>query len=69
MTDWIFDNMGWVFLALLGLVVGLLVLAENDARAEFMHECIEARPQYECTAMWRSAQPQVQVVPVPMIIR
>jgi hypothetical protein len=52
----------------LGLIALVLVAVASDAkaRARFMEQCIEDRPEYECTAMWRAGE--ATVVPVPIVI-
>jgi hypothetical protein len=47
------------FVALIWFVLaGLMAADEREARekAEFMVECQEAQPKYECTAMWRAGE-------------
>jgi hypothetical protein len=59
--EWFKDRDG-VELLIIGGVVGILVLVvlqvtlESNERAEFMRECEQDRPKYECTAMWRSGK-------------
>lgn len=48
------------------LILSLIVVAvtlESNEKAEFMLECEQDRPKYECTAMWRSGDK-----PTPVII-
>jgi len=56
----------------LGMIIGITVLflmvvvalvLESNEKAEFMRECEQERPKYECTAMWRSGDK-----PTPVII-
>lgn len=53
---------------IVGSIVGLLVavgwgsyLAAQD-KAEFMRECEQDRPRYECTAMWRAGEKPAPIV-------
>ena len=41
------------------LLVVLQVTLESNEREEFMRECEQDRPKYECTAMWRSGKKPV----------
>lgn len=70
--DWVFNNLGKCVLLLAGLMFALLVLAvigESANRADFMAECLQDRKQYECTAMWKSSQPQTTFIPVMIPVR
>lgn len=56
-------------LVLIGVLVGFIIaVAKVDTanRLEFMAECEQHRPKYECTALWRAGEPGV--VPVPVVI-
>ncbi len=57
---------GALWFCVLLFVVGIpaMVYQETKARDEFMKECLQERPQYECTAMWRSGRKNTTVVPV-----
>jgi hypothetical protein len=69
--DWLFVGFLTLLLALvLAMGFGIVAQARADgkARAEFMAQCEEHRPAYECTAMWRDGEPETVVAPVPMFI-
>ena len=36
------------------LLLALAIILESNEKAEFMRECEQDHPKYECTAMWRS---------------
>ncbi len=47
------------------LILSLIVVAvtlESNEKAEFMLECEQERPKYECTAMWRSGDKPAPIV-------
>ncbi len=47
------------------LILSLIVVAvtlESNEKAEFMRECEQERPKYECTAMWRSGDKPAPIV-------
>ncbi len=47
------------------LILSLIVVAvtlESNEKAEFMLECEQDRPKYECTAMWRSGDKPTPIV-------
>ena len=49
-------------------LVGLIVLAGKAAQAErekFMRDCMRDHKEYECTIMWKEAQPDTQTIIVP----
>lgn len=39
-----------------------------ERQAAFMDDCLQHRPQYECTAMWRAGENHTSVVPVPVVV-
>ena len=57
----------WIIACIVGLLVAVgwgSYLAAQE-KAEFMAECKQDRPSYECLAMWRSGnKPTTIVVPV-----
>jgi hypothetical protein len=72
MGDWIYDNFGIIFIAVLGLFFGLLygaLSSEKQRHEEFMEACMHDRQKYECTALWRAGSTQTSVVPVIVPIR
>lgn len=63
--DWIIDHPIKALLGLLAVLFGLVWLilsAESKNYQAFMTECLEHRPRYECTSMWRSSQPDIIMV-------
>lgn len=71
MSDWIFNNFGWVLVAAIVVMGALFMAAEkskSEAKQKFMDECLKERKQYECTAMWRAGQSQSGSTYVPIII-
>lgn len=54
------------------LIVVMLALilwagkAQNEARLKFMEGCMRDHEEYECTLMWKEAQPDTQTVIVPV---
>jgi hypothetical protein len=67
--DWIFDNLGKLLIGLIVLMVFLVFVAgygEIKQQEAFMADCLQDLKQYECTAMWKSSQPQI--VPFPVVI-
>jgi hypothetical protein len=56
----------WIIACIVGLLVAVgwgSYLAAQE-KAEFMEECEQDRPKYECTAMWREGTPKTVIVPV-----
>ncbi len=60
-----------------GLVILLVAIGAKDeadkkeTRAWFMQECMRERAEYECFAMWKTANPaqsSTVVVPMPVVI-
>lgn len=51
-------------------IIGLFVLLSDGGKAEqeFMSECLQHRPRYECVAMWRAgdSKPYPIVIPMPI---
>lgn len=45
-------------------VLVLILIAAARQEAAFMQECMTERKQYECTTMWRQANPPAQTVVV-----
>lgn len=46
---------------LAGFVVWVIVLTARE-RQEFMAECQQHQPKYQCTALWNASQPDTVVV-------
>lgn len=58
------DGFELALLGGIGFILGLLVVTltlDSNEKAEFMDECKEYRPKFECTAMWRSGEKSVRV--------
>jgi len=66
--EWFKDRDG-LELIIMGAITGLVLMIlfagyfQAKEEAEFMRECEQDRPKYECTAMWRSGDK-----PTPVII-
>ena len=57
----------FIFVLFIGLP--LAIYYEAKAHERFMNECLQHRPQYECTAIWRAGnRNQRTVQPAPIII-
>lgn len=58
MSDWIYDNFGWIAGAAVALFI-VLVIAAGQQRAEqkaaFMASCMADHKDYECLALWGQA--------------
>ena len=55
-----------------GSIIGLLIViffASKQMAAErqrFMDDCMQDHKEYECTLMWKEAQPDTQTVVIPV---
>lgn len=72
MEDWLFNNAGKIFLAII-LVFAFAVYkgcsADEATYKEFMRQCqADNKKEYECYAMWRGTRDRNQVVPVPVVV-
>lgn len=62
--EW-FKHRDGLELLIMGAITGLILMIllagvlEGNEREEFMRECEQDRPKYECTAMWRSGKKPV----------
>jgi hypothetical protein len=71
---WAEDWTGWILTAILvlfGLLmfIGLPIAIASDHSAEdFIAECSQHEPHYQCVAKWRSGQPDTVVTPAPIVI-
>lgn len=56
-----------VVLAIVALVWMVIALGRSDERDReaFMAECLQHRPQYECTAMWRAGERSTTFMFIP----
>jgi len=48
----------------------VIVIASRHAAAEreaFMRACMQDHKEYECTLMWKNAQPDTQTIIVPSV--
>ena len=70
--SWPWITMG----AVLALFVSVIVIGigrQNTRYAEYLADCMEHRPRYECVLLWRQSQPRDSdapiIIPVPMTTR
>ncbi len=59
---------------LLFLTAAVVAVAAGGARrqhAAFMDECVQHRPRYECTALWRAGDRDPAIIPllIPIPVR
>jgi membrane protein YdbS with pleckstrin-like domain len=57
------------FVAAMAWVVVLGIERHNARYAEYLADCMEHRPRYECMLLWRRSRPpdnDIVLVPVPM---
>lgn len=67
MSEWLYDNLGWVVLALGALFCAGMVwaaCAQHEHYEAFMAECTKDRKSYECEVLWGQANPST---PVPHV--
>jgi hypothetical protein len=63
MSDWFWDNLGWVLGGLILLLLVALIAAGRD-RERLVQQCMaDGRKEYECRAMFRE-----NTTYVPMVI-
>lgn len=70
---WMMDWFGWFLcgfflLALAGVVVCIFVAATDHSEADFIAECSQHEPHYQCVAKWRAGESHTTVAPVPVVI-
>lgn len=64
MRDFIFDNFGWILVALIALVFFGFVHIANKQKKEkqaFMAECLQDNKQYQCDVLWSQTDASKQV--------
>lgn len=53
--DFIFDNLGWVIVILIALIIASMVAVSSEQEQQhkaFMSECLKDKKQYECDVLW-----------------
>lgn len=69
---WHPKNFTFIEKVIAGTIVGLLIViffASKQMAAErqrFMDDCMQDHKEYECTLMWKEAQPDTQTVVIPV---
>ena len=56
-----------VIVSIVGMIA-LIIIAARQMAAEkeaFMRDCMQDHKEYECTLMWKEAQPDTQTIIVP----
>jgi len=69
--DWVAENFGWLLLAALVGLGGLMTWAIHETsqeHARLMAQCMQDHKEYECEALLRSPEPQTVPVVVPVVV-
>jgi len=63
-----FTTIETMIIGLIVVLVGIIWIAGKQMAAErkkFMDDCMRDHKEYECTIMWKEAQPDTQTIIVP----
>lgn len=63
-----FTRIETIVMGTIVVLVGVILLAGKQMAAEkkkFMDDCMRDHKEYECTIMWKNAQPDTQTIIVP----
>ncbi len=69
---WFPKNFPMIEVVVVVLIVALFAIiifastVENEARLKFMADCMTEHKEYECTLMWKEAQPDTRTVVIPV---
>lgn len=72
MSDWIFDNFGWIISTFLITVFILIFIVQNQECKEYnrlLTECLKDHKEYECVSMLRHNSNRSLPVYVAPVIR